>query len=627
VTGVQGRSAAAPATAGTPSPVVPPRPRADLDDSAQPAPPPEVLAPTAVEDLWHAAPCGHLLVSADGLVADVNDTFLRWTGHARRDVVGSDFTRLLPVGDRILYSTHGLPQLTLTGRLDEVALQVRGADGTRHAALLSAVRLDGGSVLVALFSAAERRRYELDLLAARRRAEASEARIAEAEAEAQHLVRHDPLTGLRNRTGLLEVLELELQAKTGGDPAAVVYIDLDGFKTVNDSLGHASGDELLVEAAARLRAALPAGAVLARLAGDEFAVLHRLPVTAAPSLAEALLAALAAPVVLSGVEVVVSASIGLAVADDELLASPDDGTGDGATGDAAEGLGERLLRRADAAMYRAKAAGRACWRGHEPGCGDPTADRLLLLEQLRHAITDGQLRLHYQPRVEVGSGAVVGVEALVRWQHPTRGLLPPSEFVDVAEESGLVRELGAWVLEEAVAQAVRWERHPGGGAVQMAVNVSARQLVDPRLVPTITGLLERHGLPADRLVLEITETALMRQPEVALAALSHLRALGLHLAVDDFGTGYSSFTYLKRFPVDELKIDRSFVAGMTTDPRDHAIVASCVGLGHALGVLVVGEGVETPQQRAALEALGCDLAQGYSFSRPVPPGPVPPTAG
>jgi len=625
VTSAPERAADAPPAA--PRPAAPPRPRTDPDDAAPPATAPAAPASPGAEALWHAAPCAHLVVSADGAVVDVNDTFLRWTGHRRDDVVGSDFARLLPVGDRILFSTHGLPQLTLTGRLDEVALQVRGADGTRHAALLSAVRLDeSGLLLVALFSAAERRRYELDLLAARRRAEDSEARIAEAEAQAQHRVRHDPLTGLLNRTGLLEVLEGELGEACCEDPVTVVYIDLDGFKTVNDSLGHASGDELLVEAAARLRAALPEGAALARLAGDEFAVLHRLPAAGVRFLAEDLLAALAAPVVLSGVEVVVSASIGVAAADDELVA----GSGGAARdddGDGAEGPGERLLRRADAAMYRAKAAGRACWRRHEPGRGDPTADRLLLLEQLRHAIAEGQLRLHYQPRVEVGSGAVVGVEALVRWQHPTRGLLPPSEFVDVAEDSGLVRELGAWVLEEAVAQAVRWERHPDGAPVQMAVNVSARQLVDPRLVPTITGLLERHGLPAHRLVLEITETALMRQPEVALAALRDLRALGLHLAVDDFGTGYSSFTYLKRFAVDELKIDRSFVAGMTTDPRDHAIVASCVGLGHALGVVVVGEGVEDGQQRAALEELGCDLAQGYLFSRPVPPGPVPPTAG
>ncbi|WP_299037972.1 bifunctional diguanylate cyclase/phosphodiesterase [uncultured Pseudokineococcus sp.] len=619
------RGVEAPAAGAPPRSSAPPRPRADREGGEQPAVPPLVPARPDVEALWHAAPCAHLLVSAEGLVTDVNETFLRWTGHGREDVVGSAFTRLLPVGDRILYSTNGLPQLTLTGRLDEVALQIRGADGTRQAALLSAVRLDGdGSVLVALFSAAGRRRYELGLLTARRRAEASEARTAEAEAQAQHLVRHDPLTGLLNRTGLLEVLDRALRAADREAPAAVLYIDLDGFKTVNDSLGHASGDELLVAAASRLRTALPEDAVLARLAGDEFAVLHGVPVDDVPPLAEGLLAALGAPVLLSGVEVVVSASIGVAVADDAAGARV--ATREGGPGDGADEAGERLLQRADAAMYRAKAAGRACWRRHETGCADPTADRLLLLEQLRHAITDGQLRLHYQPRVEVGSGAVVGVEALVRWQHPTRGLLPPSEFVDVAEESGLVRELGAWVLEEAVAQAVRWERHPDGAAVQMAVNVSARQLVDPELVPAITELLERHGLPAPRLVLEITETALMREPEVALAALSSLRALGLHLAVDDFGTGYSSFTYLKRFPVDELKIDRSFVAGMTTDPRDHAIVASCVGLGHALGVVVVGEGVETPQQRAALEALGCDLAQGYSFSRPVPPGPVPPTA-
>ena len=581
---------------------------------------------TSDEQAWQHAACAQLLTDEAGTITRVNETFLAWTGRRRADVVGAALTALLPVGDRVLFSTHSAPQLALAGRVEEVSLQVLAADGTRLPALLTAVRRPAdpsagraAEVAVALFSAGARRRYEEDLLAARRRAEASEARRARAEEGLQHLVHHDALTGLLNRSGLLDhLLTTAGAAPADGAPLALLYLDLDGFKAVNDSLGHAAGDELLGVVARRLRAAVREGAVLARLAGDEFAAVERLGAEEAGALAQRLLVALDRPVVLDGVEVVVSASIGIALHDaDEEPEADDPAPGDP---DRTVAL---LLRRADAAMYRAKARGRSQWLLHEPGQVDPAAHRLQLLEQLRRAIAEGQLRLHYQPRTSLRTGRVHSVEALVRWAHPERGLLPPSEFIAAAEESGVVRELGAWVLHEALAQLARWDaqpRHekvPGREQVQVAVNLSGRELADPRLLPRVAAALAEHRLAPARLVLEITETALMNDPDAALVTLSGLKELGVHLAVDDFGTGYSSFTYLKLFPVDELKIDRSFVAGMVSDPADRAIVASCIDLARAMGLLSVAEGVETAEQEAALAGLGCDVVQGYRIGRPV----------
>jgi diguanylate cyclase (GGDEF)-like protein/PAS domain S-box-containing protein len=572
-------------------------------------------------DLWEHAPGSHLLLDDDGLITAANATFCEWTGHVAADLLGRPFTGLLPIGDRVLHTTHALPQLMVTGRIAEASVQVIGADGQRHPALLSATRVTDGlpapETRVVLIDAQQRRRYEEELLTARRRAEESQARIAAAEAALTELVHHDSLTGLLNRPGLLHALHGRL-ARCGADETGpgtavptVFFIDLDGFKAVNDGLGHSSGDELLRVIARRLEDASRAGADVARLAGDEFVVLDDVSPAGTRRVAARLQDVLSEPVVLQGVEVVVAASIGSCAA--ELPIAPAD----------VPTAADLVLRRADTAMYRAKSQGRGCWEAHVPGSADPATDRLVLLEHLRSAIRDGELRLHYQPRMHLPTGAISGVEALVRWQHPTRGLLQPMDFIDAAEESGVIRELGAWVLTEAVAQAVRWDATGVAPGLQMAVNVSARQLADGDLVARVSGVLARAGLPASRLVLEITETALMNDPESALRTLQQLRSLGVLLAVDDFGTGYSSFTYLKQFPVDELKIDRSFVAGMTTDDGDRAIVASCVHLAHAMGLVAVAEGVESADERDALTALGCDQAQGYFFSRPVPAADVP----
>jgi diguanylate cyclase (GGDEF)-like protein/PAS domain S-box-containing protein len=560
------------------------------------------------EQFFQQAPCGYLLLDDDGTIRMINDTFLHWTGHRREALLGTPLQRLLPMGDRLLFSTHCIPQLRLSGAVSEVSLEVLDAEGVRKAALLTAVRSsdadDHGSVRVIVFSAHERRKYELELVAARRRAEESEARSVKAEAGLQHLALHDTLTGLPNRAGLAATLESALTG--GGTPdreLAVLFLDLDRFKAVNDSLGHGAGDELLTIVARRLRATVRASSTVARFAGDEFVILEQVSgVEEAGHLADRILQVINATMVIEGLEVVCSASIGVALTNRQYTTV------------------DRLLRGADIAMYQAKARGRNTWAVHDPTEVDPAANRMHLLGELRTAIATEQLRLHYQPRVDLHTGRINSVEALVRWQHPTRGLLQPADFIDLAEESGLIRSLGAWVLEEAVSQSARWRNlSPEQKPVEIAVNLSTRQLLDPDLLGIVSGTLTRHAFDPRQLTLEITETALMEDPVTALQVLTALKELGVCLAIDDFGTGYASLTYLKHFPIDELKIDRSFIQGLGDDDGDSAIVSSCIQLAHAVGIRAVAEGVETPDQQSTLLDLGCDMAQGFHYSRPLAP--------
>jgi len=420
--------------------------------------------------------------------------------------------------------------------------------------------------------------------------------VAGASRRLRHQALHDALTGLPNRT-LLQ--RRSARALRGDDPAAMLLIDLDRFKEVNDTLGHDHGDALLVEVAGRLGGALRRGDTLARLGGDEFAVL----VDGAPDraavieLAGRLRDVLRRPFALRGVAVELEASIGIAF-------YPEHGTSAGG-----------LLQRADVAMYDAKRGGHgiATYAAER----DPySEDRLGLLAELRRAIEHDELVLHYQPTVSLRSGELTGVEALVRWQHPARGLLGPDEFVPLAERTGAVADLTRWVVDRALAQHRAWR--DAGLEVPVAVNLAAANIVDVTLPGAIAALLERHGVAGDRLACEISEHTVMADPVRAADVLEGLRALGVRLSLDDFGTGHSSLAYLKRLPLDEVKIDRSFVAGMTEDENDAVIVRSTIDLARNLGLRVVAEGVETAEIMHALADLRCDTAQGYFISRPLP---------
>jgi diguanylate cyclase (GGDEF)-like protein/PAS domain S-box-containing protein len=427
------------------------------------------------------------------------------------------------------------------------------------------------------------------------------------EAALTRLALQDPLTGLPNRALFLDRLDLSLRRRErAGQVVAVLFIDLDRFKTVNDTLGHFAGDQLLVAVAERLGRILRPGDTIARLGGDEFAVVCEglYGATGAEEIAIRILKSLPAPVEVEGQEVIVSASIGIAVSEPESTPAT-------------------MLRDADAAMYEAKDAGRNRFCVFNPASRAKTLARIRRAEELRMALDRSELRLCYQLEVDLAEESTTGVEALVRWQHPTLGLLPPSEFIDVAEETGLVVPLGDWVLREACRElAERDPRdHPGG--LRLSVNLSARQLGVPELIDTVRDVLDETGLDPSRLCLEITESVLMDDVQSSIDALLDLKALGVRLAIDDFGTGYSSLSYLRRFPVDVVKLDRSFVAGLGVDSAATAIVAAVVNLAHALGIVVVAEGVETEAQLVALRALRCDRAQGYYWNRPLPADELP----
>jgi diguanylate cyclase (GGDEF)-like protein len=425
--------------------------------------------------------------------------------------------------------------------------------------------------------------------------------VAGASRRLRHQALHDGLTNLPNRTFLYRRIERAIgPAQRGDGVAALLLIDLDRFKEVNDTLGHDHGDELLVEVAGRLRGALRRGDTLARLGGDEFAVLLcDLPDrSAVAELAGRLHDALRRPFALRGVAVELEASIGAALC-------PDHGTDV-----------NTLVQRADVAMYDAKRSKTAV-STYSPDRDPYSADRLGLLAELRRALACDELVLHYQPKVAVDGGAVTGVEALVRWQHPERGLLAPGEFVPLAERTGTVTDLTRWVLDAALAQCRRWR--DAGLDLPVAINLAAANIVDATLPDAVAAALERHGVPADRLECEISEDTVMADPLRAMDVLGRLRDMGLRLSLDDFGTGHSSLAYLKRLPLDEVKIDRSFVLGMTEDENDAVIVRSTIDLARNLGLDVVAEGVENAAILAGLGALRCDIAQGFHLSRPLPP--------
>ena len=419
-----------------------------------------------------------------------------------------------------------------------------------------------------------------------------------------HQAFHDPVTDLPNRALFLDRLRhAQVRIARVATHYALVFIDLDRFKIVNDSLGHGAGDALLVQVAGRLESVLRAGDTLARFGGDEFvALLEDLDSEGEASLiVERLLASLDEPFRLGERELIITASAGVVIGDGTHLGP------------------EECVREGDVAMYRAKARGGGCFevfRHDAEGGGLP---RLDLEIDLRRALSDGELELHYQPVVRTGDQSVVGVEALVRWRHPVRGLVSPAEFIPLAEETGLILPLGRFVLEEACRQVGDWRRtHPELQGLVVSVNLSPRQFRQADLDRQVADALERTGLDAASLCLEVTEGVMVDDVEAATSTLNRLRALGVAISVDDFGTGYSSLSYLKRFPIDYVKIDRSFVAGLE-EKVDSEIVRSVIRLGAAIGIDVVAEGVETEEQLARLAALGCPLVQGYHVARPQPP--------
>jgi diguanylate cyclase (GGDEF)-like protein len=420
------------------------------------------------------------------------------------------------------------------------------------------------------------------------------------EGELSYRASHDPLTGLPNRRRFVERLDgaLGLAARR---PIAVLFVDLDDFKTINDSLGHPAGDAMLVAVAERLQRLLRADDLAARLGGDEFGIiLEGSDGRAAEHVADRLLAALDEPVEIEGRAIQPRASIGIV-----------DGSAAGVTA-------AQLLSDADIAMYQAKRAGKGRARLYEPGARSLVQDRLELESDLRHALARGELTLTYQPIVDLRTGLPAAVEALLRWHHPQRGLLQPAVFVPLAEETGLIVEIGTWVLRESCRQVAAWRHHLAPG-LALSVNVAARQLAHPGFVATVEKASAAAGLPLNALILEITESALLEDASTALGSLHRIRESGARVAIDDFGTGYSSLSYLSRLPADVLKIDRAFVADIDDDDIERGVPPVVLRLGDTLGLETIAEGVETESQLDALRRLGCRLAQGYLLAEPLGP--------
>jgi diguanylate cyclase (GGDEF)-like protein len=415
----------------------------------------------------------------------------------------------------------------------------------------------------------------------------------------------DALTGLPNRALFMDRLTHGLtRARRRHEHVAVLFLDLDRFKVINDTLGHTVGDQLLVEVSNRLGSSLRPGDTVARLGGDEFGLLLEDVADAetAELVALRIEAELARPLIFEGREVFVTSSIGIALSSERL------------------GTPEEVLRDADLAMYHAKAKGKARHEIFDGTMSAPALDRMDLEMDLRSAITNRDFRLHYQPILRLETGRIVEVEALIRWQHEKRGLLQPDAFIGLTEETGLIVPIGQWVLTEACRQARAWQiEFPRTPALGMSVNLSAKQFQNPKLVEEITDALTMSGLDPACLKLEITESVVMQDVPATLAKLHELKDLGIRLAIDDFGTGYSSLGYLKRFPVDTLKIDRSFVKGLSHEGGDSAIVRAVVTVAKSLNMDVTAEGIETDQQRLELKALGCEFGQGFLFGRPLTP--------
>ena len=524
---------------------------------------------------------GIVITDERGTIRDVNRAFISITGYRREEAVGRNA--------RLLRSRrHGAGvyrQLRESLRRDgqwRGELWNRRKDGEVFPHMVTVTRIDDArSGYVAVFT---------DI-----------SRLKDNERQLERLAHYDRLTQLPNRALIVQQLQVALQrAQQRGSGLAVIFMDVDSFKAVNDSLGHVAGDRLLSVAARRLRAALRHEDRVGRIGGDEFLlVIEDLesPQQAA-RVAEQVIDALRAPVAINGRELTVTASLGISL-------YPQDGADT-----------EALMSHADAAMYSAKEQGRDTFRFYSQRMTEHAFQHLLLDSALREAQQRGELHLTFQPQVALADKRLTGLEVLLRWHHPVLGIMPPTRFIPHAERTGLIRAIGEWALTAACGQGARWLA-AGIDFGTLAVNVSAPQFRDPRFVPTVLRILRETGLPADRLELEITESVLLRDTEELLLHMSQLREAGVRFAIDDFGTGYSSLAYLRRMPIDRLKLDRSFVTELVSDDNARIIAGAVIALGRALGIRVLAEGVEDEAQEILLARLGCTEAQGYRFSMPL----------
>ncbi len=538
------------------------------------------------------APIGLMMVDLrtehEGVLLKVNRALCIMSGFSPEELIGIDFQRLIHAEDAET-ATNTIRQFQ-TGALSRFQTElrlVRRDQGMRWISLsASAILDDDGRPSYALA-------HVQDITERR-----------EAEAKLTQMALHDTLTGLANRALLMEHLDQSLsRSARDGTSVAVLFIDLDRFKVINDSLGHDAGDELLVTVANRIGDCLRTGDTAARLGGDEFVVVceHLTTDDEALAVANRLEKAIGAPTTIKGGETFVTASIGVVLA------------AEGATA-------ESLLRDADSAMYKAKDGGRGRFELFDASIGSLASHRLQTERELRRALEQQEFRVAYQPIVDLANGHMVGVEALIRWEHPERGFLSPADFLPIAEETGLIIPMGTWVLQEALRQLGHWHRTiPASQGLSVSVNLSAAQASCTDLVDIVEDALTTSGVAPSELCLEITESVLLDATTSTTSRLIGVKGLGVRLALDDFGTGYSSLTYLRRFPVDVVKIDRTFVSGLGTDAADNAIVDSVVGLAQSLGLAAVAEGVETQEQVVALQSMGCRFAQGYLYSRPCTP--------
>ncbi|MCY7298269.1 MAG: EAL domain-containing protein [Ilumatobacteraceae bacterium] len=535
---------------------------------------------------FHGAPTGMALsTSPGGVLIDVNGSLMSMLGRTREDLIGRTVEEISHPDDwqrNAALRSRASEQDSNHYRMEK--RYVRGDGGLVWARTWVSIMDDGegGSLAIAHIEDVTEQRHNAERL--------------------EWAATHDGLTGLPNRFRFLERLGSYLETAQPGS-IAVLFIDIDNFKVINDSLGHDAGDQLLRSMSERLRSVVRDRDMLGRFGGDEFIIMLR-DVSGGYDpfvIAEQLRAEIAQPLIIDGAELFVTASIGITVSDREGVTTTE------------------MLRDADAAMYRAKSRGRDCVEVFAPGSHDATVLTLRTTNELRRGLERGEIVPYYQPIVQLGNGHLVGFEVLARWRHPERGLLGPDQFLPMAEETGLIGEVGAAVLRSSLAQLGQWRNSTQRfNDLSVSVNVSVRQLMSSQLVDIVAEALAEAGVSAGALWLEITETALMADVKAATIALRELRSLGLHLAVDDFGTGYSSLTYLKRFPVEAIKGDRTFVNGLGIDQEDSTIVEAVVNLGHSLGLSVVAEGVETPLQLSRLREIGCDRGQGYLFGRPRP---------